>query len=109
MKHGFRAMRPGGNAGAGGAIVNIASVAATIAFPAIAGYSGTKSAVNRMTLVAAKEAGKLGYGVCANCLQPAVIPPNKSSRLHTNHVAPIPVPALRPAPRPAARPRHPSP
>jgi hypothetical protein len=29
-------MRPGGGAGAGGAIVNIASVAATIAFPAIA-------------------------------------------------------------------------
>jgi 3alpha(or 20beta)-hydroxysteroid dehydrogenase len=35
MKHAFRAMRPGGAAGAGGAIVNIASVAATIAFPAI--------------------------------------------------------------------------
>ena len=33
MKHAFRAMRPGGGAGAGGAIVNIASVAATIAFP----------------------------------------------------------------------------
>jgi NAD(P)-dependent dehydrogenase (short-subunit alcohol dehydrogenase family) len=63
MKHAFRAMRPGGRAGAGGAIVNIASVAATIAFPAIAGYSGTKSAVDRMTRVAAMEAGKLGYGV----------------------------------------------
>src|SRR6516164_11631340 len=49
MKHAFRAMRPGGAAGAGGAIVNMASVAATIAFPAIAGYSGTKSAVDRMT------------------------------------------------------------
>ena len=33
MKHAFRAMRPGGAAGNGGAIVNIASVAATIAFP----------------------------------------------------------------------------
>jgi NAD(P)-dependent dehydrogenase (short-subunit alcohol dehydrogenase family) len=38
MKHAFRAMRSGGGAGTGGAIVNIASVAATIAFPAIAGY-----------------------------------------------------------------------
>ena len=33
MKHAFRAMRPGGAAGKGGAVVNIASVAATIAFP----------------------------------------------------------------------------
>ena len=61
MKHAFRAMRPGGSAGKGGAIVNIASVAATIAFPSIAVYSGTKSAVDRMTRVAAMEAGKLGY------------------------------------------------
>jgi 3alpha(or 20beta)-hydroxysteroid dehydrogenase len=53
MKHGLRAMRPGGPAGDGGSIVNIASVAATIAFPGIAGYSGTKSAVDRMTRIAA--------------------------------------------------------
>ncbi len=33
MKHAFRAMRPGGPAGKGGAVVNIASVAATIALP----------------------------------------------------------------------------
>ena len=37
LKHAFRAMRPGGSAGKGGSVVNIASVAATIAFPAIAG------------------------------------------------------------------------
>ena len=73
MKHAFRAMRPGGSAGAGGAIVNIASVAATIAYPAIAGYSGTKSAVDRMTRVAAMEAGKLGYGVRINCLYPGLV------------------------------------
>ena len=36
IKHAFRAMRPGGPAGRGGAVVNIASVAATIAFPGIA-------------------------------------------------------------------------
>src|SRR5258707_5922526 len=76
MKHAFRAMRPGGGAGAGGAIVNIASVAATIAFPAIAGYSGTKSAVDRMTRVAAMEAGKLGYGVRVNCVYPRRVPPD---------------------------------
>src|SRR3954452_4473643 len=74
MKHGLRAMRPGGVAGAGGSIVNIASVAATIAFPGIAGYSATKSAIDRMTRIAAAEAGKLGYGVRVNCIYPGLVP-----------------------------------
>ena len=74
MKHGLRAMRPGGAAGNGGSIVNIASVAATIAFPGIAGYSGTKSAVDRMTRIAAAESGKLGYGVRVNCVYPGLVP-----------------------------------
>ena len=74
MKHGLRAMRPGGAAGAGGAIVNIASVSALIVFPGIAGYSGTKSAVDRMTRIAAAEAGKLGYGVRVNCVYPGLVP-----------------------------------
>ncbi len=72
MKHAFRAMRPGGAAGKGGAVVNISSVAATIAFPAIAVYSGTKSAVDRMTRIAAVESGKLGYGVRVNCIYPGL-------------------------------------
>ena len=74
MKHGLRAMRPGGAAGAGGSIVNIASVAALIAFPGIAGYSATKSAIDRMTRIAAAEAGKLGYGVRVNCVYPGLVP-----------------------------------
>jgi NAD(P)-dependent dehydrogenase (short-subunit alcohol dehydrogenase family) len=74
MKHGLRAMRPGGPAGNGGSIVNIASVAATIAFPGIAGYSATKSAVDRMTRIAAAESGKLGYGVRVNCVYPGLVP-----------------------------------
>jgi len=73
-KHGLRAMRPGGVAGSGGAIVNIASVAATIAFPGIAGYSASKSAVDRLTRIAAVEAGKLGYGVRVNCVYPGLVP-----------------------------------
>jgi 3alpha(or 20beta)-hydroxysteroid dehydrogenase len=81
MKHAFRAMRPGGSAGSGGAIVNIASVAAIIAFPAIAGYSGTKSAVDRMTRIAAMEAGKLGYGVRVNCLYPGLVPTDMGMQL----------------------------
>ena len=56
IKHGLRTMRPGGAAGNGGSIINISSVAATIAFPGIAVYSATKSGVDRLTRVAAMEA-----------------------------------------------------
>ena len=60
LKHAFRAMLPGGPARKGGAVVSTTSVAATIPFPGIAGYSATKSAVDRLTRVAAIESGKLG-------------------------------------------------
>src|SRR5580658_60501 len=81
MKHALRAMKPGGAAGKGGSIVSISSVAATIAFPGIAGYSGTKSAVDRMTRVAAMEAGKLGYGVRVNCIFPGLVPTDMGMQL----------------------------
>jgi 3alpha(or 20beta)-hydroxysteroid dehydrogenase len=81
MKHAFRAMKPGGPAGKGGAIVSISSVAATIAFPGIAGYSGTKSAVDRMTRIAATESGKLGYGVRVNCIYPGLVPTDMGMQL----------------------------
>lgn len=87
IKHGFRAMKPGGAAGQGGAIVNIASVAATIPFPGISGYSATKSAVDRMTRVAAIEAGKLGYGVRVNCLYPGLVPTAMGSKLAVDMAA----------------------
>ena len=74
IKHGLRAMRPGGAAGTGGCITNGASVAATIAFPGISVYSATKSAVDRLTRVAAMESGKLGYGVRVNCIYPGLVP-----------------------------------
>ncbi|PRZ35214.1 NAD(P)-dependent dehydrogenase (short-subunit alcohol dehydrogenase family) [Antricoccus suffuscus] len=73
IKHAFRAMRPDGPAGAGGAVISMSSVAATIAFPGIAAYSATKSAVDRLTRVAAMESGKLGYGVRVNCLYPGLV------------------------------------
>lgn len=73
VKHAFRAMRPGGPAGQGGSVVNVASVAATIAFPGIAIYSATKSAIDRLTRVSAMEAGKLGYGVRVNCVYPGLV------------------------------------
>ena len=81
IKHGFRAMRPGGPAGQGGAIVNVASVAATIAFPGIAVYSATKSAVDRLTRVAAMEAGKLGYGIRVNTVYPGLVPTEMGNQL----------------------------
>jgi NAD(P)-dependent dehydrogenase (short-subunit alcohol dehydrogenase family) len=81
LKHAFRAMRPGGAAGAGGAIVNVSSVAATIAFPGISAYSATKSAVDRLTRIAAVESGKLGYGVRVNCVYPGLVPTQMGAQL----------------------------
>ena len=74
LKWGLRTMRPDGSAGKGGSIINISSVAATIAFPGIPIYSATKSAVDRLTRVAAMESGKLGYGVRVNCIYPGLVP-----------------------------------
>jgi NAD(P)-dependent dehydrogenase (short-subunit alcohol dehydrogenase family) len=74
MKHAFRTMRPGGGAGQGGVVINVASVAATIAFPGIGVYSATKSGVDRLTRVAAAESGRLGYGVRVNCIYPGLVP-----------------------------------
>jgi NAD(P)-dependent dehydrogenase (short-subunit alcohol dehydrogenase family) len=81
IKHALRAMRPDGPAGQGGAVVNVSSVAATIAFPGIAGYSATKSAVDRLTRVAAFEAGKLGFGVRVNCVYPGLVPTAMGQKL----------------------------
>jgi 3alpha(or 20beta)-hydroxysteroid dehydrogenase len=87
MKHAFRAMRPEGPAGKGGAIVSISSVAATIAFPGIAGYSATKSGVDRLTRVGAMESGKLGYGVRVNCIYPGLVPTDMGMQLAGDVVA----------------------
>lgn len=81
LKHGFRAMRPGGAAGNGGAMINISSVAATIAFPGISLYSATKSGIDRLTRVAAAESGKLGYGVRVNCIYPGLTPTAMGNQL----------------------------
>ena len=88
LKHAFRTMRPGGAAGTGGVVVNVASVAATIAFPGISVYSATKSGVDRLTRVAATESGKLGYGVRVNCIYPGLVPTAMGAGL-ANDVAAI--------------------
>src|SRR2546429_676705 len=59
---------------------------ATAAFPGIAGYSATKSAVDRLTRVAAMEAGKLGYGVRVNCVYPGLVPTEMGNQLATDVV-----------------------
>ncbi|OZM71254.1 oxidoreductase [Amycolatopsis antarctica] len=81
IKHAFRAMRPGGVAGNGGTVINISSVAATIAFPGIAGYSASKSAIDRLTRVAAAESGRLDYGVRVNCVYPGLTPTAMGNKL----------------------------
>lgn len=83
IKHGFRTMGAGGAAGAGGVIINIASVAATIAFPALSAYSASKSAVDRLTRIAAMESGKLGLGVRVNCVYPGLVPNEMGAGLAT--------------------------
>jgi len=63
------------------------AVAATIAFPGIAVYSATKSAVDRLTRVAAMESGKLGYGVRVNCIYPGLVPTEMGMKLAADVVA----------------------
>lgn len=86
IKNAFNAMKPGGPAGAGGAVINISSVAALIAFPALSGYSATKSAVDRITRIAAAESGALGYGVRVNCVYPGLIANEMGLKLATDVV-----------------------
>jgi len=81
LKHALRTMRPGGAAGNGGSVINVASVAATIAFPGISVYSATKSGIDRLTRVAAMESGKLGYGVRVNCIYPGLTPTAMGNQL----------------------------
>ncbi len=71
----------------GGSIINISSVAATIAFPGISVYSATKSGVDRLTRVAAMESGKLGYGVRVNCIYPGLVPTQMGMKLAADVVA----------------------
>ena len=79
---------PAARPGRAACVINVASVAATIAFPGIAVYSATKSGVDRLTRVAAMESGKLGYGVRVNCIYPGLVPTAMGAGL-ANDVAQI--------------------
>ena len=67
LKH----FRPKGEDGVGGSIINISSVAATAAPPNTSVYSGTKGAVDTITLALANELGPRGIRV--NAINPGMV------------------------------------
>lgn len=73
MKHGIRAMAPGGPSGQGGAIVNLSSVAGIIGAVAHSAYCASKGAVRLLTKAAAVECARLGRNVRVNSIHPGVI------------------------------------
>jgi 3alpha(or 20beta)-hydroxysteroid dehydrogenase len=72
-KHAILAMKPGGIAGKGGSIVNMASMCSNIALPNTALYSASKGAVKMLTKVAAVECGQAKYGIRVNSVHPGII------------------------------------
>ncbi len=63
IKHAVRAMSPGGAAGKGGSIVNLASIAAMIGTTAHSAYHASKGAVRTLTKAAAIECAQLATGI----------------------------------------------
>ena len=74
MKEAMRVMKPGGEAGLGGVIVNVSSIAGLVGFPAHGAYGASKGAVRALSKVAAIECAQLGYGIRVNSVFPGVIP-----------------------------------
>ena len=72
-KHAFRAMRPGGSAGRGGAIVIVGSVAGKVGAPFLAVYGATKGAVHSFVRGAAIEAAQFGYNIRVNAVLPGTV------------------------------------
>lgn len=73
LKHGVRAMQPGGASGRGGSIVNLSSVAGLIGTAAHISYHSSKGAVRSMTKAAAIECAQLGTGIRVNSVHPAIV------------------------------------
>jgi 3alpha(or 20beta)-hydroxysteroid dehydrogenase len=73
LKHGIRAMAPGGASGKGGSIINLSSVAGLRGFTALGAYCASKGAVRLLTKAAAVECAQLKLGVRVNSIHPGVI------------------------------------
>ena len=54
----------------GGAIVNVASIAANVAEPLLAAYSASKGGVAQLTKAAAVDCARRGYGIRINSIHP---------------------------------------
>ena len=73
VKHAIRAMKPGGAAGRGGAIINLSSGAGLKGTLGLGAYCTSKGAVRLLTKAAAVECGRLGYGIRVNSIHPGVV------------------------------------
>jgi NAD(P)-dependent dehydrogenase (short-subunit alcohol dehydrogenase family) len=73
LKHGIRAMAPGGASGHGGSIVNLSSVAGLRGTIALGAYCASKGAVRLLTKSAAIECAQLKTGVRVNSIHPGLI------------------------------------
>lgn len=73
IKHGVRAMRPGGGAGRGGSIVNLSSAAGFIGFPGLSAYCASKGAVRLLTKATAMECAALKTGIRVNSVHPGIV------------------------------------
>ena len=73
IKHGLRAMTPGGRSGHGGSIINISSTAGIIGIPFMAAYCASKGAVRMMTKSTAVECARLKNGVRVNSIHPGFV------------------------------------
>ncbi len=82
-----RAMKPGGAAGRGGAVINLSSVAGLRGFSGLSAYCGSKGAVKLLTKAAAVEFGHLGYGIRVNSIHPGLIPTDMGNAVLKGFVA----------------------
>jgi NAD(P)-dependent dehydrogenase (short-subunit alcohol dehydrogenase family) len=73
LKHGVKAMMPGGAAGRGGSIINMSSIAGLIGFPFMSAYCSSKGGVRNLSKAVAVECAKMGYGIRVNSVHPGFI------------------------------------
>lgn len=85
-KYAIRYMRPGGQAGRGGSIINLSSVAGLIGTPGMSVYSATKGAVRMLSKAAAVECGRLGHNIRVNAIFPGLVKTEMGEQLVNDFV-----------------------